>query len=138
MSLHQNQVNQDLQQSCIKIENASNDLKQAVTNAIKVVEKTKIQIIKILEVQDEMLKKPADEKLVEESKFVSFSQEFNDLIEHKRELKEEVFVDTKEPDSVNTLAIERIRHSRVSQLSSTRFQKQDENEEDDFFDAVGD
>jgi len=34
----------------MKIENASNELKQTVTNAIKVIEKTKMEIIKILEV----------------------------------------------------------------------------------------
>lgn len=64
-----------------------------MTNSIKTIDKTKLQIIKILEFQDEMLKRQAseDEKgyLTEDDKnFVSFSQEFNDLVEHRKEIIE--------------------------------------------------
>lgn len=71
------------------LESSSIELKKAVTNAIKTVEETKIEIIKILGIQDQKLKEiksVVDDKgyLGEESKaFQSFSEDFNEKIEHK-------------------------------------------------------
>ena len=69
---------------------------------------------------------------------MSFSQEFNDLIEHKRGIKEDVFDQNYDESSKakKNNAMEQVRQSRLGRPSL--LQKIDEYDEDDFFDAVGD
>lgn len=82
-----------------------------------------------------------DEKgyLGEESKaFVSFSQEFNDIIEKKRSMAEDPFVEVESASKTPIKSSDQIEQLRASR--SSRLKKIDEidDEDDDFFDARGD
>lgn len=56
-----------------KIEESSNDLKMSITNASKVIEETKMQIIKILDQQDLKLQSQVPKGSDESMKFKSFA-----------------------------------------------------------------
>lgn len=73
---------------------------------------------------------------------MSFSKDFNDLVESKKSINEDIFelADSgKEPTSTQN-TIDKIRNSRPSRPSNPLLLKIEENqeEEDDFYDAVGD